>query len=278
VLAVMRVLACLIVAPLAACDASTPRTLLDGPRVLAIVAEPPVIALDTTTRLAAITALDGLPAVPDRIEWRACAPWAVVVDPVRDCAGEAALALATDADGGAVLDPEEIAAGFSITLPTIPPAACAAPTPALTVVAELELAGVRLIAKKQVPIAATADRANPVFVQVRIGGEPIAPTTAVPAGATVLLSADIAVDTLDLACRPDGASTLEEVRVVTYPGGGAIASDDAFTIADRDGTLTAGSVELTLPDEPATVPLWLVAVDETGGAAATFSPLVTRAP
>ena len=52
---------------LAGCDDATPGTLLDGPRVLAIVAEPPVVAPGTSTRLEAIAAVDGLPVMADRV-------------------------------------------------------------------------------------------------------------------------------------------------------------------------------------------------------------------
>jgi len=271
---VIRAAACILVT--AACSDVAPSTRLDGARILAIIADPPVIAPGTTTRLTAISTVDGLPASPDRIAWRACAPWAVVADPLRDCIGDAALALDSDAAGNAVLDIEQVARQFSVDLPTTAPTGCEIAPPKLTVVADLEVAGARLIAKKQIPLAATVDLRNPVLVAATIDGEPLA-SPALPVGETVRLSAEIAADTLDVACQPDGGLTLEEVRVAVYLGGGAVVSDDAFTIAERDGTLVAGSVEVVLPDEPAILPLWLVAVDDTGGVAAWFSALETTA-
>ncbi len=261
---------------LAGCDDATPGTLLDGPRVLAIVAEPPVVAPGTSTRLEAIAAVDGLPVMADRVSWRACAPWAVVADPVRDCAGDAAVELTTGPAGEALIDGDELAARFGFEPPPPPTTthACAAAAPTLTVVAELELDGARLIAKKDVPIAAAPDRRNPAFVQARIDGAAADAGAMLPAGATVRLGADIAIDTLDLACAPDGNSAREQVRIFVYPGGGAVADDDSFVIAEREGTIVAGSVELQLPGEPGDVPLWMVAVDETGGVAARFAPIV----
>lgn len=270
--------AALLLLALAACDDETPGSLLDGPRVLALVADPPVLAPESSSELTAVTSLDGVPAIPDAIAWRVCSPYAVVADPVRDCAGANALAIDPAADGRVIVDARAVAAHFGITVPANLPTDACAPSPlSLTVVAEIELAGSRLIAKKQIAIAGTADRKNPVFVDARIDGAPVGASAELAAGTTVVLAADVAVDSLDPVCDDDtGAERREDVRIVVYPGGGAIASDDSFSIEDRDGVVTAGSVELELPADAGAIPLWLVAVDETGGAAATYIAITTR--
>lgn len=267
-----RVAICCLLA-LAACDDETPGTLLDGPRVLALVADPPVLAPDSSSTLTAVTSLDGVPATADAITWRVCSPYAVVVDPVRDCEGSNALVLTN-----AVIDARAVAAHFDITVPPNLPTDVCTPSPlSLTVVAEIELAGSRLIAKKQIGVAATAARMNPVFVHARIDGAPVGASAELAAGTTVTLDADIAVDSLDPVCDDDtGAERREDVRVVVYPGGGAIASDDSFDIEARDGVVTTGSVELELPTAAGAIPLWLVVVDETGGAAATYIAITAR--
>jgi len=259
---------------LAACADPTPSSLLDGPRVLAIVADPPVVAPGVRTALLPITTLDGQPAAPDSVAWRACAPWAVVADPERDCT-DGALALATEPGGGTTLS-LDLLGGAVPTAGTAPAdrGDCAPPAMALTLVAEIQLAGQRLLAKKQLAVGPAVDRQNPVIEQILLDGAPAAEGAALPAGATVQLGARIAATSIDDVCGV-AEPERETVRVVVYPGRGAVASDDAFEITERDGQLVEGSVELTLPATEQRVPLWLVAVDETGGAAARFVDLAS---
>lgn len=260
---------------LAACADPTPSSLLDGPRVLAIVADPPIVAPDVRTTLVPITTLDGRPTPPDSVRWRACRPWAVVADPERDCT-DGAIALATDPSGGTTLDLELLGAVVPTSgPPPVTSGLCAPPAMALTLVAEIELAGARVLAKKQLALGTTVDRQNPIIEHVLVDGAPAVAGAPVPAGTTVRLGARIAASSIDPVCGP-GEPERETVRVVVYPGRAAVASEDAFEIEERDGELVEGSVELTLPDAPQRVPLWLIAVDQTGGAAATFVELAAE--
>lgn len=254
---------------LAACADPTESSVLDGPRVLAVVADPPVVAPGVRTTLVPITTVDGVPTPPERVTWRACRPWSVVADPERDCAD--GVTLATGPDGRAVIDPDAFGAvpGSSSSDPGL---ACAPPVLSLTLIADVQLAGARLLAKKQLAFAQTVDRRNPLVEHALIDGEPATGDAVVPPGATLRLGARIAADSVDEVCG-GSVPAREAVRVVVYPGRGAVASDDSFEIVERDGELFEGSVELTLPAASMRVPLWLVAVDETGGAAATFLEL-----
>ena len=102
-------------------------------------------------------------------------------------------------------------------------------------------------------------------------------TAELAGGSTVIVDADIAVDSLDIICDDhDGTEKVEAARVFVYPGGGAVASDESFKIEQRDGVVRAGSVELELPAAGGDVPLWLVAVDDAGGAAAAYIAITTR--
>ncbi len=256
----------------AACSDDATTSLLDGPRVVAIVADPPTVAADGVAQLALVTALDGAPAAPDEVSWRACSPAWPVADPVRDCSGDRALALPVAPDGRAVVDVAAVAARFGLALPPAPADGdpCGRAVVPVTIVVEAELGGARLIARKQLDVgAAPPPRTNPAFVQVRVDGAPLAPGAPLPAGATVALSADLAADALDEVCEPDGEAPArhEDVRVAVYAGGGATLSELAFDVIEVEGATITGAVELTLPEAPDDVPLWLVAVDEGGGVA-----------
>lgn len=259
---------------LAACEDSAPMTLLDGPRVVAIIADPPVVSTSATAALTLVTALDGLPASPDRVSWRACSPAWPVIDPLRDCVGEP---LPTDAEGRALVDVAALAERFGASVPPSGEDPCGRAVIPLTIVVEAELGGARLIARKQIDIGASPPRrGNPVFVQ--LVGDGAALGSEASAGSQITLSADLATDALDLVCDEgaDVPSRAESVRVAVYVGGGAVASDLSFDILDIEGATIAGSVDVTMPDVPASVPLWLVAVDEGGGVAVAHSVLDVR--
>jgi hypothetical protein len=265
---------------LSACDDSAPRTLLDGPRVVAVIAEPPTVSATGTSTLTLVTALDGLPTAPDSVSWRACSPGRLVVDPVRDCAGDTAEPLPVDDQGRAIVDVAALAARFGVPLPpAMGDDPCGRAVIPLTIVVEAELAGARLIARKQLAVgAAPPPRVNPVIVHAVADGAPLSSGASYPVGTTLELSADIGLDSLDLVCEPDGTTPArhEDVRIAVYAGGGATASDRAFDIAEVEGATIAGSIELTMPDAPSSVPLWLVATDDGGGVAVSHLVLDAR--
>jgi hypothetical protein len=268
-----------LVATLAGCDGDAPGSLLDGPRVIAVIADPPTVAVNGVARVELISTIDGFIAAPDAVAWRACSPRAVIVDPVRDCAGDAALALEVDEHGRAIVDVAVIAARFGIPLPPAMDDPCGRQVLGITIVVEVQLAGSRLIARKQLWVGASPPpRQNPAFVHVLADGVPLADGATAARGVTLTIGADLAVDSLDLVCS-EGASEpsrRESVRVAVYAGGGVTASDTGFEVVDQDGATRSGTVDLTLPSSAATVPLWLVAIDEGGGAAATHLVIEVR--
>jgi hypothetical protein len=104
------------IALLGACDELpfTPSSLIDKPRIVAVAADPPVIAIDgdgdgapdgAATLTALVVTPDGRDSsvAPDQavemdVRWRACNPWKPVFEPERDCGPDDALPLAA-ADG-----------------------------------------------------------------------------------------------------------------------------------------------------------------------------------
>ncbi len=261
------VLGGVVVGLLGACSDGPPGTVLDGPRVMALIADPPTVGIDQIATVSLVTAVDGVLSPAAAPRWRACPPWAVVADPVRDCA-EGAIDLAVDAEGRAVFDAGALAAAWGVTPPPAPDAVCGEAVVDVIVVVEADLAGARLIATKQVEVgAAPPARRNPEITRVLIGGEPVEDGAVLSAGATLDLTVDVARDSLDLVCS-DGATTpdkLEDVRVYLYAGGGATTDDNDLEITDVEGASVAETKALTLPDTPGTVPLWLVATDRGGG-------------
>lgn len=252
---------------LGACSDGPPGTVLDGPRVMALIADPPTVGIDQVATVSLVTAVDGVLTPASSPRWRACPPWAVVADPVRDCA-DGAIELAVDAEGRAVFDAGALAAAWGVTPPPAPDDACGEAVVDVIVVVEADLAGARLIATKQVEVgAAPPARRNPVITRVLVGGEPVEDGAVVPAGATLDLTVDVARDSLDLVCTDDATTpdTLEDVRVFLYAGGGATTDDDDLEITEVEGASIAETKALTLPTTPGDVPLWLVATDRGGG-------------
>lgn len=253
---------------LAACSDTVPTTLLDGPRIVAVIADPPTAAVDGTVSLTLVTALDGAPATPDVVRWRACSPATLVVDPARDCVGDRAEPLSVDVEGRAWLDVGALARRFEIPLPPVSDDPCGRAIVPLMIVVEAELGGARLIASKQVIVGQRPPpRTNPQFLQILADGLAISDSTTFERDQQIQLSADLARDSLDRVCEPADTtpSRRENVRVAVYVGGGAMASDLAFDVLEVADATIAGTIEVAMPGTSGSVPLWLVAVDEGGG-------------
>jgi hypothetical protein len=267
---------------LAACDDSPPGSPVAGPRIIAVLADSPTIAADGTTRISALTAIDGFPAPADTVSWRACSPYALVVDPVRDCTGDTALALAVDGDGRGVLDAAVLASRFEVAVPHIPGAddPCGDQILPVTIVIEADVGGQRLIAIKTVEIGvAPPVRTNPVVVHAVVDGVPVTDGAVLDGGRRYALGAEVDPASRDLVCVRDETmpTQRESVEVYALAGGGAVVRGNDIDVEDDEaGVTTVDPVELELPPGPATVPLWLVGIDRNGGVGVRFLVLDVR--
>lgn len=276
-----RALVCTVLA-LAACDDGPPGSPVAGPRIIAVIADPPTVSTDGTTHLSVITAVDGYPVPADAVTWRACSPYTLVVDPLRDCAGDRALELAVDAEGRAVLDVAALAERFDVVVPSIPGAddPCGEQVLPVSIVVEAELAGQQLIAVKTVEVGvAPPVRTNPVVLHALHGNEPLTDGSVLPRGMRIALGAEVDPASRDLVCRRDEttATHRESVEVYALAGGGAVVRGNDIDIDDDDEGMTrVEPVELELPAEPGMVPLWLVGIDRNGGVGVRFLVLDVR--
>ena len=104
-----RTLLCISLAMVVGCDdsESSPETLVDEPRILAVKADPPVIGATGSALLSSLV-VDSTGERGDVIvQYRACSPWRPVRSPDVDCGPGVGLLL----DGG-VLDVAEVAQAF----------------------------------------------------------------------------------------------------------------------------------------------------------------------
>lgn len=288
-------------AALTGCDELpfTPSSLIDKPRIAAISAEPPVVAVDGAATLTAlIVSPDGRDSgvAPDRaldldIRWRACNPWKPVFEPDRDCAPDDALALPA-ADGEAWQDQAQV--DMTDVLEAFPPPpeiidqiggmpggmpGGMEPDPdacphsydyvELPVVAEVTVGENRLLAIQRVRVTwQPAGRRAPVLGGLVLddvvadSSEPIAFTP----GAEHRLTASMDQGSLDPVCLDDDPDTSapEPVHVHAYVTAGELDEPDADIEYAADGAESAGTVTWIAPAS-GDVAAWLVVTDTDGG-------------
>ncbi|HEY5934920.1 MAG TPA: hypothetical protein VIU61_09800, partial [Kofleriaceae bacterium] len=205
---------------LAACgdDAIDPISKVTAPRVLAIVTEPSVLALDGELELRAVAVDPDGPRAADAVRMRACAPWKFIAEPARDCTGVDALELATD-NGRIVTSAAALAAAFP-SPPDIP----APPDPwraaleagleiRVPIIAEIDVGGQTLIARRDIEVTdGMMPRQNPRLAELRFDG--IA-TQTLRAGLSYTLTAAVDRASLDEE-DPDMPGELEEVDCNFY--------------------------------------------------------------
>jgi hypothetical protein len=273
----------------------TPSSLIDKPRIVAIAAEPPVVAVDGAATLTAlVVSPDGRDSgvAPDRaldldIRWLACNPWKPVLDPYRDCVDENALELSV-ADGDTWQDQAQV--DMADVLEAFPPPDEIIDPPGgmpggmepdpdacphsydyvkLPVVAEVTVGDKRLLAIQRVRVTwQPTNRRAPALGGLVLddlvadGSEPIAFTT----GAEHRLTASMDQGSLDPVCLDDDPDTSapEPVHVHAYVTAGELDEPDADIEYAADGAESAGTVTWSAP-ESGDVTAWLVVTDTDNG-------------
>lgn len=256
-------------------DGGDPSTLLTMPRLLAIAADPPVSPLDGAVALRALVLDAAGSPVDGAVAWRVCSPWQPVRDPDVDCAPDQALPLTVGADGAAHLALADVVARFGgPATPLPPPAPCAHGTVPVPVIATAVVDELRLLARKDVGVAAAPRRA-PALATITVDGEP---ATTFAAGAEHRIAATPVRDSLDTRCTDDPTPlpVLESVRAHFYVTAGALAAAAADVTFQPDGSEAVGSVGFTAPTDVERVRLWTVLIDDDGGAAWALRELRRR--
>lgn len=296
-----RLLPLLLIAALAGCDALpfTPSSLIDKPRIVAIAAEPPVIAFDGAATLTALVlGPDGRDSsvAPGRaldldVRWRVCNPWKPVLEPDRDCAPDDALLLpAADGDtwqGQAQVDMAEVLAAFPVPPDIIDqigdqpggmpgaepqdPDACphSYDYAELPVVAEATVGQRRLVAIQRVRVTwQPSDRRTPALIGLVLDDLVAGADEAVSftPGAAHRLTASMDRSSLDPVCldRDPAQIAPEPVHVHAYVTAGELDEPDADIEYAEDGTESADTLTWTAPAS-GDVTAWLVVKDSDGG-------------
>lgn len=258
---------------------------IDGPRVLAVSASPPVVSAAGSTTLSALVVdaggADVRPAAA--VRWRVCNPWRAVRDPLVDCLGDDAL---EGDELPAATEPGELRLTVPQVLAAFPPPqgnpgdGPTEPAPdtgdacrfdhafvELPVVVEAAVNGVSLLAIKRVHVTndqEASQRQNPRIAGLLLDDMVIAPDAvgevSVQPGSVHSVSAELAPDSLDWVCD-DTAEVREPVRVHFYVTAGQLSEPYIDIRADEP----LPRLIWTAPESGAAI-LWLVAVDGDGGA------------
>ncbi|MFN0246538.1 MAG: hypothetical protein ACKV2T_06495 [Kofleriaceae bacterium] len=278
-------LACAALCTACSDDGVDPITKITSPRVLAITADPSALVPDGMLHLAVMTVDADGPRSDERpvdaVRVRACAPWKFVVDPARDCVGAESVALERDETGRFVMSASELAAAFpsppNAPIPSSDPwraALAAGVSLRIPVIAEVDVDGQTLVAKREVEVVADPNaRRNPQIVELRFDG---APSNVLQAGRRYTVTATIERTSLDPPDEPpdepmDGAA-LEEVTCYLYSPSGEIA-DPNIAVEDLEPVELETSSTTYTAGAAGTTWLFVVATDETSGLSMLAQPL-----
>ncbi len=264
-------------------DEVDPITKITAPRILAITAEPSVLAQDGEIMLTAFTVdpfgarigVEGTASPEQRpvsaVRMRACLPWRVISDPNRDCGEDSAVPLAIAEDGTARISMAELEA--SLPAPPVPLAEALAAGISIRVpmIVEVDVDGDTLIARRDIEIVeAGVERRNPRIVEVRFDGEPL---TTLQRDRRYKMT--VTIDPQSVDDRGTMPGTAERVEVTFYSPSGELADTDADVLSADPGTplLTSKPTDYT---SGAAGPSWMfvVATDDTSGMGTLSVPLV----
>jgi hypothetical protein len=280
------------IAALAGCSdaAVDPITKITAPRVLAVVSEPSALRLDGEIELTAVTVDPGGPrdgvgagaTATDRpvtaVRMRACAPWKIIADPGRACAGPDALALTTDDRGRATVTTAALEAAFPAPPGQAPPpdpwrtALAAGIALRVPIIAEVDVDGETLIALRDIDVVDLAARTNPRVAEVRFDG---VATSALHARQRYKLTVTVDPASLDEQPGATTAGAHEAVDFKFYSPTGELAEAGVGT-ANPDAATPESEPGAYLTGDPGATWLFVVATDETGGMGVSWVPLTVE--
>ena len=271
-----------------ACDDSDgrPATLIDEPRVLAVRADPPVVALDGIATIEVLAVdeagarLDVTPAI------RACYPWRPLTAPDRECGPDASVAITGgQIDAAAILEafpppPGSIEALVAAASSERCDAGFAAVEIPLVIDARDQ--GAADLVTKALRVAVDRDgvfRTNPAFGGLLFDGDFVAPgeTATFDPTTDAVVSVELDRDAVDETCGDDDPTSLalESFQVNLYSTDGRFDDRSISVELGQDGAEAIGDTRFNSAAGP--LALWLIATDADGGAAWAQFELVPSA-
>ncbi len=245
-----------------ACDENPDeRTLITGPRLLAVQSTPPALrGLEGNVSLNVLAVAESGATLSNAgVVYRVCSPWQFLADPARDCSADTALIL-QDRE----LTTQDVLAYYPLPEGLMPPVAsddmpatesCGATALVeVPVVAEMVVDGISLVTVKRIPVYFDETRKrNPRFDAVEVA-------SVIDGEHTLRISVD--PDSLDIECRDD-VEGLEALRIYVYSTSGSFESSTVDIVPAIDGTIEPAEILWTSGNEPAV--LLFIVIDRDGG-------------
>jgi hypothetical protein len=268
-------------AALGACsdDGFDPITRITAPRVLAVTSEPTVLAVDGDVRLDvfAVDLAGPLAPLGQATRVRACTPWKLLAEPARDCAGADALPLAPDERGRFTLSTQQLIDAFpppmssGATLETLRLALAAGLQLSVPVIAEVDVGGETLIARRDLDVAeAVGELQNPRFAGLRFDGNT---TGTLRAGQRYRLTAAFERQSLDPSLDADDEpSALEQLNCNFYSPSGELGKREV-DVEEPGVDVPETDPNSYTPDAGGPTWIYVIATDETGGMTVGAFPL-----
>jgi hypothetical protein len=255
---------------LAACSDSGPDliTVVDEPRVLAILSEPSVLDVDGEIALAPMTVDGNGPRSGDPVRLRACSPWIFVAEPAIDCAGANALPFEGTLSTAQLLDAFPPPDGSPATPEALEIAIEAGLTPRIPVIAEVEVDGQTLVARRDLRIVVDgSELTDPRLAEVRFDGTV---TTALRAGQQYSLTLAFDPESFDPRID-DPEQRLERFDCYFYSPHGELAEHE-IDVREPEQSVETPPNRFTAGDAGDSW-LFVVVTDRTGGMSADAIPL-----
>jgi hypothetical protein len=257
---------------LVACDSAGPDliTVIDEPRVLAILSEPSVLDVDGEVALAPMIVDGNGPRSGDPVALRACSPWIFVAEPAIDCAGANALSFDGTLSTAQLLEAFPPPDGSPATAEALAIAIEAGLTPRIPVIAEVEVNGQTLVARRDLRIVVdSSELTDPQLAEARFDGEDI---RTLRAGQQYSLTLAFDPASFDPRNPDDPEQRLERFDCYFYSPHGVLAEHE-IDVREPETSVETPPNRFTAGDSGDSW-LFVVVTDRTGGMSADAIPLV----
>lgn len=273
-----RVIFAVAFAWIAACsdEGPSPEALINEARILAVQAEPPVVAFDESAALTALVVGPEGERSDIQLSFRACYPWQPMLSPDRDCGPQSSIPLT---DG--VFIAERLVDAFPPPVEVLERLQalgersddCDAAYAAwdFPIVVEAQQGDERLVTSKRIRVTSgelPRRRTNPRIETLVFDGTSIIESALTfVAGTNHGLSLSVARDAVDDVCDEEDPTTLalEDFRVNFYATGGEFQGASVDVELGLGGDASIGTTRWSIDEPLVPVVMWLVITDREGG-------------